>query len=406
MYKFSFQILLAAALCVNAAAARKGIRVGNLELHPYTQLSEYYDSNIYLVPKDQANGVVVGGGVLSSYIHEAKAGLKFKLPVTGMHAFEGNYNAQGRAYETQPSANNTFNHNGELAYKYSGPLGIKAKLWDKYLNTEDPAFSELVQREARWTNTAGFDGEYAPKGGRLFVGASAKHHTHKYISPSLGAQLNRYEQSFGGRFGYRIMPQTRVYVGYARDLTHYTVAGNNRNTKSHRINGGIEGKLLPQLKGRVQGALLLRDYEDQNAANRTGYVRTGGVTVNLAYQPLDRCSVKLALGRALQESTFSNNRFYFHNSASLNLRHKFPFKLTMTAGAAVTVDQYPDSSTLGGLTANRRDDIYSQQVRLDYDIQDWIKVGVRYEHSQRYSIFSGQFNYERHLTSFNLRLMM
>jgi hypothetical protein len=64
-------------------AARPGIKLGAMEVHPFYRFTETYDSNIYLVPRNKAGGVIVGGGVVGSLITQNKAGFKASLPVGG-----------------------------------------------------------------------------------------------------------------------------------------------------------------------------------------------------------------------------------------------------------------------------------------------------------------------------------
>ncbi|MDE2293786.1 MAG: hypothetical protein KGL53_17145, partial [Elusimicrobia bacterium] len=92
------------------------IRFGNLELHPTAGVSQSYDSNIYLVPKDEPNGVHQGGGVRSAWITRASAGLGFKLPVTAIHSFDGMYDFANNDYSKQGKTNNYIEQSAGLGY--------------------------------------------------------------------------------------------------------------------------------------------------------------------------------------------------------------------------------------------------------------------------------------------------
>lgn len=398
------QNVFAAGFLDSLTQYKKGnLKFGKLKVSPYATLAEHYDSNIYLVPPDKADGTRTGGGVLGSWIHDLGLGFKLKFPMTKMHGFDAGYGLNFKAYSKQPSANNAFYHNLNLGYNYSGPMGITARVWDTYLNTEDPAFSELVTRETRWQNTFGAKGEYAPKGGMFFGGAQFDQVNHKYVSPSLGASLNRYEQTFGVKGGYMLQPKTRVYLGLRHRIIHYSVPGTGKNNKAEFVDFGIEGTLLPKLKGQVQTGVTFRDYEELGA-NRTGFTRNWMVGMNLMYKPLKRTDVRFGLSRALNESTFGVNRFYVANLINVGVQHKFPYKLTGKVGLGWGIDRYPESTTVGGVTANRRDDTYTQSLGVDYALQEWVTVGLAYQHKERNSIFTDQYNYEQHLTSLSCKL--
>ncbi|MBI4423583.1 MAG: outer membrane beta-barrel protein [Elusimicrobia bacterium] len=385
---------------------RPNMRWGLLEFHPYAKVTETYDSNIYLVPEDKNTGARVGGGVVGSWITSGLVGAKLNLPISAMHNVGVDYNFEGLAYSKQASANNTIHQRADLAYGYKGPMGISGKIRDNYLNTTDPAFSELVEREQRWQNTLGGDVEYAPLGGNLFAGVDVAHTAHKYVGPTLGALLNRYEQSAGLRAGYKVMPKTRVYLAYHRAITHYS-AGRRANHKDNLLDAGIEGDIAPKVKGQIQAGLSNRLYDEAPVTTQPTSRNLFSIGTKLTWKPQDRCTFNLGLMRALQESTFGANRFYESSLIALGGQHKFPHKLTAGVNLSVGWDKYPiaNSPTTGVSVMNRRDDIYQQALTLDYAVQEWMRAGIGYLHRTRWAKnFSDQFNYEDHQTSINLGL--
>jgi hypothetical protein len=413
---FAPQLAFGAGLDALTQYKKGNIKIGVLKLNPYAGVTETYDSNIYLRPKVKQAGE---NSVIGSWITEANAGLKFKLPVTSMHQFAGGYDFVGQIYDKEPSHNNGVNQKADLAYMYKGPAGFSAKLSDAYMNTVDPASSELVDRERRWQNTGSAMFDYAPEGGMFFFGASGEHVTHKYLSASMSALLNRYEQTVGGRTGFLLQPKTRLYVGYRRQIIHYNSGAynttlaryvpNERNSKAHLIDVGIEGNIAPKLKGQIQTGYSLREYDDNwvNFANKTSVTRNWIVATDLTYNPVERVEMKLGFSRALKESA-SGPRFYINNAVNVDYKHKLPGKVTFLAGAAFGIDKYADATTVGtgtnAMTACRRDDLSLQKVGLDYDIQEWVKVGAGYQHRARNSIFTRQYNYDDHLSSVNLKM--
>jgi len=412
MVRRLFAALIAAAVLTpqlaSAAAWKPNLKFGNLELHPYYKLAESYDSNIYLVPKDKPNGIRTGGGVRSSWITDNTLGLKAMFPIGKMHKLSAAYNAQILNYTTQSQANDAFNQTANLTYNYKRP-SWDAKFWDTYMNTEDPAFSELVERSQRWENEFGTVMGYAPEGGMLFAEVSAKHANHKYLDSSpggLGFTLNRYEQEFGIRGGYMIQPKTKAYLGYRRGIVHYSIQPDTKHNKAHYLDAGVEGKIANKLTGRVQTGLSFTKYNNNAVTNagRPDHVTLWTVATNLNWKPLERTSVDLAASRGLQASTFGKNRYYIANLIGLNASHKLPWKLTAKAGFSAGSDKYPEATTAGGKTANRRDDTYTESVGLEHQCQEWLSMGASYEHKDRNSIFTDQFNYERHLTMLQVKV--
>src|SRR6187401_216446 len=69
---------------------KPNIHYGQLALHPYYQLTEVYDSNIYLVPRDTPTRTV-GGGVRGSWITKNELALEAVLPWRRLHNFAAGY---------------------------------------------------------------------------------------------------------------------------------------------------------------------------------------------------------------------------------------------------------------------------------------------------------------------------
>jgi hypothetical protein len=248
--------------------------------------------------------------------------------------------------------------------------------------------------------------EYAPEGGALFAGVDGSQTTHKYLSRTLGGLLNRYEQTAGIKAGYMVQPKTRVYVGYRRQIIHYS-AGRVSNNKSHLAEIGIEGEIAPKVKGKISAGGQYKQYDEAPVAGQPKIARDSIVSTQLIYNPLERTNVVVTLSRAINEATFANNRFYISTVGNLAVNHRLPYKLTFGINAAVVVDKYPvpASPTIDAAVLNRRDDSQQGGANIDYDIQEWLKVGVGYLYRQRWSKnFTDQFNYEDHQMSVRLAL--
>ena len=426
--------LLTAALLLSSLPAHAGMfdnaskpemKSGPVELHPYLKLSEMYDSNIFLQPRSGVKGNNANGNsagpVLGSWIHTVNAGLKAGLTLSEMHRLDLGYDMAYKAYKKDPRSNNTVNQTADAMYTYKGPMGITGHLKDSYLNTVDPATSELAggERKRRWQNTAGLDVEYAPEGGALMFGVDGNETVHKYVTKDAALRaLNRYEQLIGFKAGYHVMPKTRVFAAYHRQVVHYTnhPAVPTSNSKSHMLEGGIEGDIAPKLTGQIQSGLQYRKYDDTPIGknDRSKITRNWVVSTKLVYRPLERTKVDLMLSRSLQESTFQGNPFYIATAAGLNVMHKFPWKVTAGVNAAVEQDKYPQTvpvslgaaPSIGTIRVNRRDEIYQTGGNLDYDIQEWLKVGVSYLYRVRFSHnLSDQYNYRDHQTGMSVGVM-
>ncbi|MFI5349323.1 MAG: outer membrane beta-barrel protein [Elusimicrobiota bacterium] len=387
---------------------KPNMHYGQLALHPYYKLSEVYDSNIFLVPRDLPSGQV-GGGIHSSWITKNDLGLEANLPWQHINNLSLGYDFESDVYTTMPSLNNTINQAAHVDYVRAGAQGVTYKAGDQYVNTTDQAFSELIQRARRWSNRVYAEADYTPKNGRLAGGVTADHETDKYLDATLGAGLNRYQEDLGFNVGYMVQPKTKVYVSYLRGIIHYTVnpppgGGPDKDNKSHTVAAGVTGQLTPKITGQVEGGMVYREYDAAPFAGGAQVERSASVSTSLTYKPDKYSNVILALSRFLQESLDPSNPFYISNNASLDLDHKFPHKVTAGINLAVGIDEYTNAQTVGTTTAIRRDDLYQGGAWVEYDVQQWLSTGLAYVYRERDSIFSGQFNYQESQVIWNASL--
>ncbi|MFA6004810.1 MAG: outer membrane beta-barrel protein, partial [Elusimicrobiota bacterium] len=332
-------------MCMSAGSVQAGnwdwltqykkpnIHLGQLALHPSYDFSQTYDSNIYLVPRDQANGVVVGSGKRESWITKNNLGLEAELPWRTLHKLALGYGVEFQNYTTQPDLNDAINQRLHGDYTYAGAYGLTFKVGDKYVNTTDQAFSELVGRNQRWQNIIYTSLDYYPEHGRLAGGIDASQKNDKYLGPVLGRLLNRYEDTLGFNVGYKVMPKTKAYVSYHRGIVHYSVPaqGLQKDSRSHSVGAGVIGSLTAKLEGQIEGGATYRQYDVAPVSGASRIFVSPTVATTLTYKADANTTVILNLSRYLEESIDPSNPFYYSNNASLDVKHKFPRKFS--AGA-------------------------------------------------------------------------
>jgi len=375
------------------------------DVHPYYKLEQMYDSNIYMTPPNRADGSKVGSGVVGSWITTNNLGLNFKAPLNRRHMLDGGYDASIVNYARQASGNNTVKQAVSAGYGYDGLKGVKARLSEKYLSTTDPAFSELVGREHRYQNN--LDGTLDISRSRYFTyGFEGGHGWSKYINPDLAAMLNRWEAYGGLKVGVKVQPKTQVYTAYRRSVIHYT-AGRAADSKSDQIGLGLDGTLTSKLKALVDLRYDRMRFDAQPAAGPKSVGNMVG-TLQVNYKPSDRTNASLAFGRTLNVSTFANNDYYVATTLRLNASHTY-HKVTFGLAGAFETDRYKEpavskASSPGTPGTLRRDDLYSAGFTVDWRVRNWMALGTSYQHMQRNSIFSGEFNYVDHHTAMFMKL--
>ncbi len=371
---------------------------GQLAIHPSYAFSEMYDSNIYLVPRDQANGAILGNGHRESWITKNNIGLETDLPWHKLHDLSLGYDFESQIYSTQPDINNAIGQTAHGQYTYAGAYGLTFKAGDNYVNTTDPAFSQLTGRQWRWQNSVYSTLDYTPRNGRLAGGLDASQKNDKYIRPDFAQQLNRYEDNFGFNVGYMVRPKTKVYIAYHRDIIHYTIPelGLDKDNRSHNVGLGVIGELAPKLEGQIEGGVSDRQYDVATASGNSRVFISATVSAAVTWKADKFTTVKLDLNRSAQESIDASNPLYFQNVIALDLAHQFPRKFSAGLKASFELDQYPFAQIVdaSGSISKRRDDNYQVGAWITYDIQKWLFTGVAFNHRERDSTMSGQFGFE------------
>lgn len=360
-----------------------------LELHPFYRLTQTYDSNIYLVPPDKANGVRTGGGVLASWITINELGTGWKIPLNKRSTLQGRYAAKASNYSTQGKTNNAVDQEIGGNYRYAGQRGTAFSVGETYTNTEESAFSEQVARQRRMMNAT--DASLSWEVGRVFAFTlGANHQLHKYLDPSLANNLNRFEATLSGDAGVKLAPKTKLYIAYSRGLTHFS-AGRKDHSRTNRIGVGLSGVFTSRISGCLQVDLNKRRYENTPAGqprDNTAFL----TAVSLKYKAGRRTDASLGLARGINEATFRTSRFYVSNSVNAAINHTWR-SLTLSGNASYQSDRYPEATTLGTVTGNRRDDIYGAGVGVAYKMRPWLSTSLSYKRTQRFSFFQNDFNY-------------
>ncbi len=382
---------------------------GQLAVHPFYDLSETYDSNIYLVPRDQPNGVTVGGGDRESWITKNDVGLEGDLPWHTLHDLAFGYGFESQTYTTQPDANDAYDQSVHADYTYKGAYGLTYKAGDKYVNTTDQAFSELTGRDHRWENKIGNSLDYDPANGRLAGGIDISQVNDKYLDPVLGQQLNRYEDLAGFNIGYKVRPKTKVYASYHRDLIHYSVPqdpGVEKDSRSNNLALGVIGELSSKLEGQVEAGVTDRQYDVAAAPGETRVFITPTIATAVTYKADPYTVVKLSISRFAEESIDTSNPLYYENIASIEAKHAFPRKFSAGLQASWEIDQYPFTQIIdsSGSIGRRRDDTYQVGAWVLYDIQKWLSTGLSFTRRERDSTITGQFNFQDNQVAWHVTL--
>lgn len=348
----------------STAFAVGNIHWGSLELHPYLDFSQTYESNIYKVPS----------GATSDNITRVGPGFDAILP---FHTNEFKFGYQADVnYYWQTSANRYLGHNlyAQGAFSFLDSYLLKAR--DDLTFTFETTTPDLPEKTGRKRNDALIDLRYSKNllGFRLAYENILDDY---YLYPDLDKTQGIVTLSGG----YLIMPKTTFFGEYRYGSISYDIKSPKRDGQYHQLELGFNGKLFAKVTGEAKAGFQRRTYADSSLKNFNGLV----VSLDLKAEFSDKTTLAMLGRMGVEESVYANNNYYQLNGFDLGLEQDLGQKFNLLLGGGLEINAYPVATTEGSTTACRNDNILSLKAGVGYQIQDWLKTGVNYEYRSRNS---------------------
>ena len=124
------------------------------------------------------------------------------------------------------------------------------------------------------------------------------------------------------------------------------------------------------------------EYTNEFQTSRREDKDTWTAATAINFQATASTDLSLNISRAVRNSSSDNNEQFIDTGIGFNFKQKLLTKLSLTGGVTYSRNEYNTLTPAGDL---RKDDNYSANVGLKYDIQDWIGVGVGYNYSRKNS---------------------
>jgi hypothetical protein len=189
-----------------------------------------------------------------------------------------------------------------------------------------------------------------------------------------------------------LLQKTWGFVGYhygGRDyFTHPPGSGvtesNDADFDYQRINVGVTWDPGAKLSGELNFGYLwmkhknLFDVDGNRYEDKNTWI--AGTLINYTISLVTALS--LAVTRALRARGSNTNTFFLDTGIGINLRQMLLAKLSLTAGASYSKNDYNQPET-----NPRKDDNYRANIGLSYEIRQWLSAGVRYTYWKKDSNF-------------------
>ena len=322
-----------------------------------------YDDNIYLSSEDTTSSIISSTQLFAEYL--------VNIPNTGLK-FGANANVGYNAYFESPAKNDYMNAGAGLNIS-----NRFFSLEEEFLYTADPATSELTDRAKRINNYASLKIKSSSE--KMFsAGLLVSDILDKYIDDEYKS-LSRNRINAGVQGYYNLTSRTSFYIGYLfSNINYEDNEWNNFTGNSFML--GVNGTVAQKIKGSAQISYDMRNY-DKDIEGIESNVSIFGYILSLTYEPTNRNSIILSGERKMEESVFTNNRYYISTEVGLEYRQKILQK--WEAGLFVSYENINYPEKIDGV--NRYDDLINIKPSIEYEFKDYLFAGLWYQFRNRTS---------------------
>ena len=340
-----------------------------LDLSPYLQLRQLYDSNIFSTPDDKSDYITIGS-----------VGFDFVVDDTDFN-FNINYQLDQLKYADNTGEDVTYHSvTSEADWKVTRDFQLFAN--ETFLKTAEPASAELTEREQRINNIAGLRGQLKVRKSAFELGYTNLLEVYDTIDTR-----DSREDIVSGVFNYYHHWDFSLFVGYDRGWIDYDDKEKSDGDYDEAT-VGIKGTITPRTTGQARGGYRWQHYELEDREDFSGPT----LNVNINHRFPGRNSIVVYAVRTIEESFFEENTYYEVTGGGVELTRQLSDMLIFSIEGAYQLDQYPVNSKRGGSTAKRADDIYSGGASLGIDLGKGVDALLSYEFVDNGSNFS-EFDY-------------
>jgi hypothetical protein len=367
------------------------VRLGPLSLTPYVNVSGTFTDNVFLTKNDKK----------SDFYYSLLPGVKVRARPIGRHNFYLNYDADISQFNEFSGANFVVQSldaglDLDLPKKFAIRLGDKIRYGADLPDFEGDETSQYINNLARIeVSHTFFD--------RFGVGLRYSNEVKDYERGS--DEIDNFDtNTVGGIFHFRFLRRTSMLAEYVYSITDYRKDARARvaNNYSNRINTGITWDITAKTRGTVRGGYVQTRYHVIDREDNAIYA-----SANISHELTSHITMSLAGIRSIFDTSNADDNIefstsYVSNQVAARLQHSYR-KFTTTIGGDYIFDRYLHDDRVAG--KEREDYVWRGSVGIDYQMQRWIKLGVKYRYTNLNSNFDTE-DYGENLVAFFVGLSL
>jgi hypothetical protein len=411
---FTLAAILLITVTPHLQAQQPGnIKFGNLSVIPGIAAQGIYDDNIYMgngrhYADDPAK--TTAEKKESDWITHVKPSLllNYLMPERGYVnlGYQGDF-----AFYNKNTANNWKNNQGNLDVNYQAPGGLIAGVAERYTRSEDPFGGadqyNIGRITKRWTNDVKtkFGFTIAENFRSLLYFNNYKQ---KYDNAAFDYSQDYTDSEYGIGAEVRILPKTWGFLRYHYGIRNYDTNAPgqtdefNSAGKWHRVSTGLTWDPGAKLSGELNLGYQWKQYDhvftDATQTIRRNDENTWVAATSVTFQATETTNLGMNLSRAVRNTASDTKEQFIDTGIGLTLQQKLLAKLSFNAGFTYSRNEY--NLPVGH---ERADNNYLANIGLEYNIQEWLGVGVSYNYNRKdSSIETSEFVDNQFMTSLRI----
>jgi hypothetical protein len=368
-----------------------GVRLGPLSFTPYVNVSGTFTDNVFLTKSDKK----------SDFYYSFLPGLKVRATPIGRHHFYLDYDADISQFNEYTGADYVVQSLDaglelDLPKKFRIRLGDKITYGADLPDAEGDETSQYIDNLARIELSHTFFDRFG-------IGLRYSHEFKDYERSR--DEIDNFDtNTVGGVFRFRILRRTSMLVEYVYSVTDYRrdVRARVENNYSNRINTGITWDITAKTRGTVKGGYIQTTHHRIDREDDSTFA-----SANISHELTSHITISVTGIRSIFDTSNADDNIQFSTSyvssqVTGKLQHTYR-KFTTSIGGDYIHDRYlHDDLNVG---RKREDDVWRGWVGVDYHMQRWIKLGLKYRYTNLDSNFDTE-GYDENLLAFLVGLTL
>ena len=374
-----------------AGRVHGSVRLGPLTVTPYVNVAGTFTDNVFRTPSNKD----------SDFYYSILPGVKIRARPIGRHEFYLDYYGDISQFDTFTEANYGV-HSLDTGIGLDLPMGFGLKVADTFTYGADPPDFEGDDTRPYLNNLARIEASSTFLD-RFEVGVRYSNEFKDY-EHSVDEIDNFKANADGGVLRVRVLRRISVFGEYVYSNTDYqkAIRANIWNNYANRVNGGVTWDITAKTRGVVRGGYVKRIYHRIDRDDEAIYA-----SADISHELTSHIILTLRGVQDIFDTSRTDKNLLFSTSYTSSqiragLQHTYR-KFTTNIEGEYIHDRYLHDDLRVG--KKRRDNLWRGSIGTEYQMQRWVKLGLKYRYSNLDSNFDTE-DYAENLISFFVGLSL